>query len=64
MATTPVLLSIDQYLRTSYRPDVDYVGGEIQERNLGEYEHGKIQGLIFHIFTLNKDLWAMDVVVE
>jgi Uma2 family endonuclease len=64
MATAPPLLSIEEYLRTSYHPDADYVNGEIEERNLGEYEHGKIQGLIFHIFTLNRKEWATDVVVE
>ena len=46
MATTPTLLSIDEYLRTSYHPDADYVDGEIEERNLGEYEHAKLQHFI------------------
>ena len=27
-------------------------------------EHGKIQGLIFHIFTLNAKRWATDAVIE
>ena len=34
--TVPTLLSIDQYLNTTYRPDVDFVDGYIEERNLGE----------------------------
>jgi Uma2 family endonuclease len=58
------LISIEQYLQTSYSPDVDYVDGEIEERNLGEYDHGKIQGLIFHLFTQNEDVWGVDPVVE
>lgn len=36
MATTPTLLSIEEYLRSSYHPDADFVDGEIEERNLGE----------------------------
>jgi Uma2 family endonuclease len=64
MATAPTLLSIEQYLRTSYHPDADYVDGEIEERILGEYEHGKIQGWIFHIFTLHAKEWQTDPVVE
>ena len=64
MATTPSLISIDEYLRTSYHPDVDYVDGETEERNLGEYEHGKIQGWIFQIFNLNGKAWGTDSVVE
>jgi Uma2 family endonuclease len=64
MATIPTLLSIDEYLRTSYHPDADYVDGEIEERNLGEYEHGKIQGLINVLFGNNEDDWGVDTVVE
>ena len=31
MATTKV--SREEYFRTSYRPDVEYIDGELQERN-------------------------------
>jgi hypothetical protein len=40
---TGVLVSEEEYPRTSYRPDCDYVDGEVVERNLGEYEHGSTQ---------------------
>jgi hypothetical protein len=36
MATTS-LVSVDQYLTTSYRPDCDYVDGVLLERNVGEF---------------------------
>ena len=39
-------LSVEQYLNTTYRPDVDYVDGEIEERNLGEFDHGDLQPAI------------------
>ena len=29
------LVSIEEYLNTTYRPDVDYVDGAIEQRNLG-----------------------------
>jgi Uma2 family endonuclease len=64
MATSPVLLSIDEYLRTSYHPDADYVDGEIVERNLGEYEHSKIQGFITTLFFGHDEDWGLDTVVE
>ncbi len=38
-----VLVSVEEYLRTSYRPDCDYVDGEVVARNLGEFEHGSLQ---------------------
>jgi Uma2 family endonuclease len=36
-------VSVEEYLHTSYRPDRDYVDGAVQERNLGEFEHGVTQ---------------------
>src|SRR5580700_2725992 len=37
------LISVAEYLHTSYQPDCDYVDGEVQERNLGELSHGRLQ---------------------
>jgi Uma2 family endonuclease len=64
MATTPSLLSIEEYLRTSYHPDADFVDGEIEERNLGEYEHSKIQSIVLHIFMTHAKAWGTDAIVE
>jgi Uma2 family endonuclease len=64
MATTPQLLSIDQYLHTSFKPDVDYVDGTLEERNLGHYDHGKIQAFITVLFSLNAKQWQTDVIPE
>lgn len=41
MATT--LISIAEYLRTSYRPDREYIDGVVLERNVGEYDHARLQ---------------------
>ena len=30
------LVSVEEYLRTSYRPDCDFVEGRVLERNVGE----------------------------
>jgi len=37
------LISVEEYLRTSYRPDCDYVDGEVLERNVGELDHSTLQ---------------------
>jgi Uma2 family endonuclease len=42
------LVSVEQYLASVYEPDCEYVDGEIIERNMGELEHGGLQGLIVH----------------
>src|SRR5947208_3015723 len=36
-------VSVEEYLHTTYRPDRDYVDGEVRERNLGEQDHGRTQ---------------------
>lgn len=40
---TAELIPVEEYLRSDYQPDRDYVDGRIQERNLGEKDHSKIQ---------------------
>ena len=39
-------MTLEQYLHTSFSPDVDFIEGEIQERNLGEDDHASLQWLI------------------
>jgi hypothetical protein len=38
-----VAVPVEEYLSTAYHPDVDYIGGHLEERNVGEKEHGKLQ---------------------
>ena len=64
MATTPTLLSIDEYLHTSYSPDVDFVDGEIEERNLGEFEHARLQYKLASFFDGKEKLWGIQGVIE
>jgi len=44
------LVSVEEYLRTCYRPDRDYLDGELVERNLGETDHSDCQGRIYAYF--------------
>lgn len=42
------LVSLDEYLKTSYDPDLEYVDGVLEERNMGDWLHSLIQSnLIF-----------------
>jgi Uma2 family endonuclease len=61
---TSALISVAEYLSTSYRPDCDYVDGEVQERNLGEYDHGKLQGILYLLFSAQRKEWQIRVVPE
>lgn len=37
---------LSEYLNTSYRPDRDYLEGELLERNVGEWDHARLQMLL------------------
>jgi len=43
MASAQTLISIEEYLKTAYSPDRDYVDGIVEERNLGERDHAWVQ---------------------
>jgi Uma2 family endonuclease len=68
MATHPTnlsnLISVEEYLDTTYRPDVDYVDGEIEERNPGEFDHGDLQTAISTLLRIHQADWGVRVVVE
>ena len=58
------LISVEQYLATSYRPDCDYVDGRIEERNLGEWDHSKLQAAIIAYFYQRRKSWNISVAPE
>lgn len=37
------MISVEEYLSSVYRPDCDYVDGRVEERNLGELSHSRLQ---------------------
>jgi Uma2 family endonuclease len=70
MATLPkydysdALITVEEYLKTSYRPDCDFVDGRVEERNLGEFDHGLLQLSLGVLFTNNRDAWGVRAVTE
>jgi len=58
------LISVEEYLRTSYHPDCEYLDGKILERNLGEYEHARLQARLTAYFFNHEKEWRIRVVVE
>jgi Uma2 family endonuclease len=63
MSTTS-LVSVEEYIATSYRPDRDFVDGELQERNLGELEHSLLQTAIAACFWMKREQWKVLSLVE
>jgi Uma2 family endonuclease len=57
-------ISVDEYLKTTYRPDCDYVDGQVLERNLGERDHSQPQSLLAAFFLARKSEWRLWALTE
>ncbi len=58
------LIPVSEYLATTYRPDCDYIDGELQERNVGERPHGVLEGIFVTIFNNNRRAWGIVAATE
>ena len=63
MATT-TRITLDQYLKTPFEPDAEFVNGEVEERNVGEYEHSVVQFAIVDWCRRNDKTWNTRSVQE
>jgi len=67
MVTRPIeapQVTVEEYLHTAYEPDCDYVDGQIEERNLGEYDHANLQTALAVWLRTRAREWNIRVVVE
>src|SRR6185437_6346576 len=53
--STAAAVSLTEYLNTSYRPDCDYLDGELLERNAGEWDHSRLQMLLSRYILSPRD---------
>jgi Uma2 family endonuclease len=44
--STLIGVPVEEYLRTTYDPDREYVDGQLVERHVGEYDHSILQSLL------------------
>ncbi len=58
------LVPVEIYLETTYRPDREYIDGEVQERNVGEYSHARLQLLLGALFLSNEATWKVTTTVD
>ena len=58
------LIPVEEYLRTAYRPDREYIDGRVVERNLGEKSHSKIQRILVQYLSNRAADWGIEVFPE
>ena len=65
MAATPELASrLECYLQNTFRPDCDFVDGQILERNVGEHEHAFWQKKLILLIGQREADWGVLVYPE
>jgi Uma2 family endonuclease len=63
-SSIPQFVTIEEYLASSYEPDLEYVDGVLEEKNMGTWEHGSIQIAIGSWFFSHRLEWRIDVASE
>jgi Uma2 family endonuclease len=61
---TQTHIPITEYLQTSYRPDREYIDGELRERNVGKHEHARLQALLAIWIGIHEQEWGVIVTTE
>jgi Uma2 family endonuclease len=61
---TSIQIPIAEYLDTVYRPDREYVQGEIIEKNMGKWEHSRIQLVLGAWFFQHEREWQISAATE
>ena len=67
MATQPTFdhpMTVEEYLSTEFEHDCEFVDGIIEERDLGEFEHAYVQGLLVTIFNNHRNDWGVYALPE
>ncbi len=59
MATTQV--SVEEYLRTTYEPDAEYVDGVVEERPMGDGPHSEWQATLVMFLRVRRREWGIRV---
>ncbi len=57
-------VSLDQYLNTSYKPDMELIDGELKEKAVTAPIHGKTQARLMQWFLNHEDKWGIQAYVE
>jgi Uma2 family endonuclease len=63
-ASTVTAVPLSEYLDSSYRPDCEYLDGELLERNVDESDHSRLQMLLSHYLCGREKEWGILVVPE
>jgi Uma2 family endonuclease len=58
------LISVEDYLASAYEPDCDFVDGHIEERNVGEVTHARLQARLTAFLLTQYEAKGLVVMTE
>ena len=58
------LVSVAEYLKSSYRPDQEMIEGQLVQRNIGEYDHSNLQGMLVIWMGRYQREWKIRILPE
>jgi Uma2 family endonuclease len=58
------LVTLEEYLASSYEPDLEYVDGVLEEKNMGGWDHSFLQIAIGAWFFNHRAEWKIEVLSE
>jgi hypothetical protein len=61
---TSAQMSMTEYFHSIFEPDAEYVNGEIEQRNVGEYDHNAVQKAILIWFGQHDKGWRTRSIQE
>jgi Uma2 family endonuclease len=64
MGSAASLISVNDYLKMVTDPDCEFVNGEVEERNVGEYDHATWQTIIAAFFEVRGREWGIKARTE
>jgi Uma2 family endonuclease len=61
--STATVVPLKEYLETCYRPDCEFLEGQLLERNVGEIDHGLLQVLLSNYLFKREEKWGILVLL-
>ncbi len=64
MATTPALISIEEYFQAHHEPECEYVDGELIPKSMGTNDHARLQFRIARLLYRHEEAGLCEVTTE
>jgi Uma2 family endonuclease len=57
----PLYMTIDEYMHSSFSPDIDFVDGKVENRNVGEWLHSRALTQAMCLLGNHEKAWGVEV---